>query len=417
MVLLDGAVEMAESCLRALAAGDDSVPCETVIVLNDPEAALEDLVRKGTSGAEVVITRANAAPGVGWNLGITVARAPRLATMHEDSEPDAGWLAPLCEAMTESGAGVVGSRLYNRDGTVQNSGWVLFSDGSPRQINGLSAPEAVASSDPTPTDLISGAAMLLDRDAVRAVGGWDERFYPAVFMDIDMSTAMWNQGRLVLSVPASGVRHQSGALGRRQSTALTGPLLARFLFERHRDRFISKWGAAVRGLAPPPADEEPESIRAAVREALPRTRKRAELIRSGSWRPAGPPARAEQPLTGIPEPVLNGEDGTHTVAAEVDDALDAAETQVVDEYCRWLIAKEESKTVELWDARMQLQHRDLELADVRRQIDALQQQNQELALTLDRIVHGFTWRVRTMIRRIARAPRALIRRARPGSGS
>jgi hypothetical protein len=256
--------------------------------------------------------------------------------------------------------------------------------------------------------------MLLDREAVRAVGGWDERFYPAVFMDIDMSTAMWNHGRLVLSVPASGVRHQSGALGRRQSTALTGPLLARFLFERHRDRFISKWGAAVRGLAPPPADEEPASIRAAVRAALPRTRERAELIRSGGWRPAGPPARAEHPLTGIPEPVLDAEDGTHTVAAEVDEALDAAELQVVDEYCRWLIAEEKSKTVELWDARMQLQHRDLELADVRRQIEALQSQNQELALTLDRIVHGLTWRVRTMIHRIARAPLALLRRARRG---
>jgi GT2 family glycosyltransferase len=417
MVLLDGAVEMAESCLRALAAGDDSVPCETVIVLNDPEAPLEDLVRKGTTGAEVVITRANAAPGVGWNLAVKVARAPRLATMHEDSEPDAGWLAPLCEAMTESGAGVVGSRLYNRDGTVQNSGWALFSDGSPRQLNGLTAPEAVASSDPTPADLISGAAMLLDRDAVNAVGGWDERFYPAVFMDIDMSTAIWNQGRLVLSVPASGVRHQSGALGRRQSTALTGPLLARFLFERHRDRFITKWGAAVRGLAPPPADEEPETVRAAVREALPRTRARAESIRSGSWRPPGPPARAERPLTGIPEPVLDGEDGTHTVAAEVDEALDAAELQVVDEYCRWLIAKEQSKTVELWDARMQLQHRDRELAEVRRHIEALQHQNQELALALDRIVHGLTWRLRTMFRRVVRAPLALFRRARQGSGA
>jgi GT2 family glycosyltransferase len=417
IVLLDGAVEMAESCLRALAAADDSVPCETVILLNDPDAALEDLVRKGTTGAEAVITRANAAPGVGWNLGASVARAPRLATMHEDSEPDAGWLAPLCEAMTDSGAGVVGSRLYNRDGSVQNSGWVLFADGSPQQINGLSAPDVVASSDPAPADLISGAAMLLDRDTVRAVGGWDERFYPAVFMDIDMSTAIWNQGRLVLSVPASGVRHQSGALGRRESTALTGPLLARFLFERHRDRFVSKWGAAVRGLAPPPADAEPESIRAAVQAALPHTRERAELIRSGNWRPSAPPARAERPFTGIPEPVLGNGDGTHSVATEVDDALDAAERQVVDEYCRWLIGKEESRSVELYEARMQLQHRDRELADVRRHTEALRQQNQELTLTLDRIVHGLTWRLRTMVRRVVRAPLALFRRARQGSGT
>jgi hypothetical protein len=72
IVLLDGAVEMGERCLRAVAAADDSVPFETVILLNAPDSALEDLVRKGTSGAKVVLSRANAGPGAGWNLGAAV---------------------------------------------------------------------------------------------------------------------------------------------------------------------------------------------------------------------------------------------------------------------------------------------------------------------------------------------------------
>jgi GT2 family glycosyltransferase len=415
IVLLDGVVEMAESCLRAIAAGGDSVPSETVIVLNDPDTSLEDLVRKGTTGAEIVVTRANAGVSVGWNLGASIARAPRLATLHEDSEPDPGWLAPLCEAMSESGAGVVGSRLYNRDGTVQNSGCVLFSDANPRPIDELTAPEVVAARDPTPVDYISGAAMLLDHEAVRAAGGWDERFQPAVFADVDISIAMWSQGRPVLSVPASSVRHRRGALARREKSALTGPLLNPFLFMRNRDRFISKWGALVRGLAPPSADLQPESIRAAVRAALSLTRERAEGVRSGRWQPSSPPARAERRFTGVSEPPLDQGNGTHSVVAEVEAALDVAELELVDEYCRWLIRKEECRSAELREVRMQLEHRNGELAGLRVHTEAAQRHSRDLELELDRVAHSFTWRLRTLVRRVVRAPLALFRRRRRAS--
>ena len=418
IVLLDGTVEMAERSLRAIAGGGEGpVPFETVIVLNDPDAALEDLVRRGTAGAKAVLTRANAGPGVGWNLGASVADAPRLMTLHEDSEPDAGWLTPLCETMTETGAGAVGSRLYDRDGSVQNCGWVLCSDGSPHQIDELSAPEVVAGSDPTPADVISGAAMLVDREAMRAAGGWDERFYPAVFMDIDMSTAIWNQGRLVLSVPASGVRHGGGTLRNRAGSALTGHVLGAFLFERHRVPFLSKWGAAVRSLAPPPADAEPESVRAAVRAALRLTAERAELVRSGGWRPPGPPASARRPFTGIAEPVVGGGEGAHAAAGEVEAALREAEARAVDDYCRWLVDREEGQAADLHEARLQIQRDARELARLHARAEAVQAHSQALALELDRVAHSLTWRLRTMLRRALLAPGALLRSARRGPPS
>jgi GT2 family glycosyltransferase len=414
IVLLDGAAEMGERCLRAIAASEDAVPSETVVLLNDPDAALEALVRRSTSGARVIVSRANSGPGVGWNLGAAVARAPRLATLHEDSEPDAGWLAPLCEVMAEYGAGAVGSRLYNGDGSVQNCGWVLYSDAGPQQLNELVAPEVVAATEPTPADMLSGAAMLLDREAVRAAGGWDERFHPAVFVDIDISTAMWSQGRPVLSVPASGVRHQGGAFDRRGNTALTGPRLRSFLYERHRDRFLAKWGAAVRGGAPPPADAEPESIKASARAALSHTRERMERVRSGSWTPAGNAQSAERPFSGTPAPVLDNGDGTYVVAPDVEAALNHAESELVSDYCGWLASEEATARTQLAELNGLLHHSQLEIADLHAQISGLhdqisvlhgqhadlQRRHDEVALTLDRILHGNTWRLRNLVHRI-----------------
>jgi GT2 family glycosyltransferase len=411
IVLLDGAAEMGERCLRAIATADDAIPCETVILLNDPDPALENLVRRSTTGGRVILSRANSGPGVGWNIGAAVARAPRLATLHEDSEPDAGWLTPLCETMAEYGAGAVGSRLYNRDGSVQNCGWVLYSDASHQQINALVAPEIVAASEPTPADLLSGAAMLVDREAVRAAGGWDERFHPAVFVDIDISTAMWNQGRPVLSVPASGVRHQSGAFDSRPNTPLTGPRLRRFLFERHRGRFLAKWGPAVRGLAPPPPDMEPESVKAAAQAALVLTRQRAEQVRAESWKSPVPPQSADAHFSGIPALVLDPGDGTYAVAPEVEAALNVAEAELVNDYCRWLVHLEEEASNHLQEAHEVLRHRDRELAETQTHVANIEAQNKDLSITLDRIVRGNTWRLRTLIHRIAQGIRTAVTRS------
>ena len=223
---------------------------------------------------------------------------------------------------------------------------------------------------------------------------------------------MWNQGRPVLSVPASGVRHQSMTFDRRPNTALTGPRLRLFLFERHRQRFLAKWGPAVRGLAPPPPDAEPESIRTAVQAALPHTRERAEQVRSGSWKPSGRAHSAERPYSGIANPVLEQGDGAYAVAAEVEEALNVAEQGILGDYCRWLAHKEEEASDQLLEAHRLLHQRQQEMAALQTHAAELQRRHQELALTLDRIVHGNTWRLRALVKRALRGPRATAARAR-----
>jgi GT2 family glycosyltransferase len=399
IVLLDGAAEMAERCLRALADGDGEIACETIVLLNDPDEELEALVRKGSTGGRVVLCRANAGPGVGWNLGAALAGAPRLATLHEDSEPEPGWLAPLCATMDESGAGAVGSRLLNRDGGVQNCGWALFSDASHLPLNESTAPEVVAASEPTPADMLSGAATLLDREAVRAVGGWDERFHPAVFMDIDISTAIWSLGRLVLSVPASRVVHEGGAFDRRPHSPLTGSQLRRFLLERNSPRFVSKWETLMRELAPPPGDDDPETVRNAVEVAHSFTRARAERL--GSEEQPGPAAKAERPFTGVEGPVAEDEDG-FTVAPTVEQALRAGERELVDDYCRWLAKREERVSAQLSAADATVAHQQRELAELRAAVAAVEQQNREVHAALAGVVNSRTWRLRNSLARLRR---------------
>lgn len=408
IVLLDGAVEMAERCLSAIAAADDAVPFETVVLLNDPDEALEQLVRNSTTGGKVILSRANAGPGVGWNLGAAVAEAPRLATLHEDTEPDPDWLAPLCEVMDESGAGAVGSRLFNGDGSVQNCGWVLFSDASHQRIAAPAAPDVVAATEPTPADMLSGASMLVDREALRAAGGWDERFHPAVFVDIDISTAIWDQGRPVLSVPASRVVHESGAFDRRPNSPLTGPQLRRFLFERHRDRFLEKWGSALDDRVAPPVNLGPEAVGTAVQAALPRTRARLERVRAEGPRAGGPTARAEPRFTGLADPLHEDGGGAYVVSPAIEEALRANETTLATEYTRGLSKREVELTAYLNEATEELGRRERTIAEQQEHIATVRRDHDEVAARLNAILQGRTWRLRThvarLLRRVGRGP-------------
>ncbi|HEX5527725.1 MAG TPA: glycosyltransferase [Solirubrobacterales bacterium] len=401
IVLLDGAVEMAERCLTALAACDEDVPFEVIVLLNDPSPGLESFVRRSTRGGRVVLCRGNAGPGVGWNLGAAVARAPRLASLHEDSEPEPGWLAPLVETMTETGAGAVGARLFNGDGAVQNCGWVLFADASHQPITAASAPEVVAATEPTPADMLSGAAMVVDREAVRTVGGWDERFHPAVFVDIDVSTALWNHGKPVLSVPASRVRHQSHAFDRRGDSPLTGPRLRTVLFERNSVPFLEKWGPFVSERAAPPDHTDPASVRPAVAAALTLTRERAARVAAGGWRPPRPGARAEARFSGLAEPpVAEAGDGSFRVAPAVEAALAAAEAELVRHYCLWLVRKEEMEFGRLLEAHEELQRREREFLEQRAAGEQAAREHDEVARRLNAILAGRTWRLRTAAMRL-----------------
>jgi GT2 family glycosyltransferase len=401
VVLLDGSAEMGERCLRAIADGEDSVPTETILLLNDPDPSLESLARS-TSGAKLVMSRANAGPGVGWNLGAAVAKAPRVASLHEDSEPSPGWLAPLVETMTETGAGAVGSRLFNHDGTIQNCGWVLFSDGSHAHINATSAPETAASTEPTPADFLSGAAMLVDLEAADTFGRWDERFQPAVYGDIDITTAMWSRGRLVLSVPSSEVRHLSGSFDTRPNSPLTGPRLRLYLYERHCQRFLDKWGTALGNRAAPPPNLEPESVRLATEAALVHTDARAKLVREGGWKPAESEPMAEHTFTGIAEPVIK-EGGGYAVAPQLVDALIEAEHETVAGYCSWLIEREADFFERLHEAGDHIEN-------LRTYATDLETEHRKAQARLAAIQSSKAWRLRNFMARALRRARSVFSR-------
>jgi GT2 family glycosyltransferase len=227
--------DLLRACLAALpAATAGGPPCETVIVLNGATPEVQTLVHEDVEGARVVASAVNLGVAGGANLGRSVARGDLLVILHDDAEPRPGWLASLVAVADRNPeAGVVGSRVVYPDGTPQGAGGVVFADGWP----------AIPEDDPPPgllerpADFCQSCALLVRSRLWDSVGGLDEEFFPAYFVDIDLAMAAWQGGWSVLCALRAQVAHH-----RRASSS---DEYADFLMRRNQRRLSQKWAAAL----------------------------------------------------------------------------------------------------------------------------------------------------------------------------
>ena len=252
-------------CLESLTRCGSAVPFETIVVLNDALPEVDALVRERVSGATVIASSLPLGLAGGSNRARAAARGELLVLFHDDAEAEPGWLDALVATIdAHPEAGAVGSRMFHPDGTPQSLGCVLWSDGSAWALGGgpgslLPASETTASAD------YCGSSSLLVRAATwDAIGGADERFYPAYYVDVDLCLGIWTLGQAVLCTPASRVRHHK--------SASTEPRFRELLYRRNQQLLREKWREELLAFEPP-APGSTEGLQRAVERAQARWRK------------------------------------------------------------------------------------------------------------------------------------------------
>ena len=97
------------------------------MVLNGTDPEAEPVLRAAVSGVQIVRSPVNLGVAGTGNLGQSCARGGFLHLLHDDVEVLPGWLDALVEtADARSDAGVVGSKVLDPDGRVQNAGSILW---------------------------------------------------------------------------------------------------------------------------------------------------------------------------------------------------------------------------------------------------------------------------------------------------
>lgn len=273
-------------CVRSVLADASAGEPEIVVVDNGSADGSVAALREELTGVQVLTPGRNIGYAAGANRGTAATRAPVVAVCNPDVllEPGtAGALVTRIEADRDVGA--AGPRINDPDGDHYPSarsvprlrdavGHGLV--GHVRPGNRFTRRYRQLDADPTrarDVDWVSGAALWLRRDALDAIGGWDERYFMYV-EDVDLCERLDAAGWRVVYEPAGVVTHVQGASTDRRPY--------RMIIEHHRSllRFArARWTGPRRALLVPAVGFL--AARAAFQMAVRAVRPRKRRARSG----------------------------------------------------------------------------------------------------------------------------------------
>ena len=225
-------------CLETIRAYSD-VPYELVIVDNastdDTTGLLERL-----ENATVIRNRENAGFLRACNQGADAARGEFLLLLNNDTQVPPNWLEKLvATARSYPSCGAVGAKLVFPTGRLQEAGSTVLSNGVTRGRGRNSNPLSPDYCSVKEAEYCSGACLLVRKDLFSGLGGFDERYSPAYYEDVDLCFGIRKLGYKVVVEPEVQVLHYefgSGSFGKVYELSL-----------ENRKRFTEKWAVELKG--------------------------------------------------------------------------------------------------------------------------------------------------------------------------
>lgn len=243
-------------CLETLDGQVEPVRDEVVVVDNASEDGSDEAIqavitaRGWGSWARVVAADRNGGFSAGNNAGIRASDAEFYLLLNSDTLVRSGAIAELLRAAEElPGAGLIGPRLEEQDGTGQNSAFrtitplgQLNSAAKTGLITRLMPGRVVAmpvADKPHGCDWISFACVLVRRAALEAVGPMDEGMF-MYFEDADYGLRVRAAGFGVWYWPAARVVHFGGGSG----ALVSGRRLPKYYYAARARYFVRHFGLA-----------------------------------------------------------------------------------------------------------------------------------------------------------------------------
>jgi N-acetylglucosaminyl-diphospho-decaprenol L-rhamnosyltransferase len=245
-----------ERCLRSLHDAPPAARHEIVVVDNASSDGSADAVRAQWPAVRVVQMGSNAGFSAANNAGIRATESDVILLLNSDTIVPGGAIDRLLDELrADPRTGVLGPRLVNASGRLELSVGPMIGPFAELRQKTLSrlyergfAPAVWVVSRrlrrPRRVDWVSGACLMVRREAAEGAGLLDERF-PLYCEDVDFCAAIRRWGREVRFTPRVEITHVGGA----SASAAAGPASRMYrrsqlaFYEKHHPRWapILRW--------------------------------------------------------------------------------------------------------------------------------------------------------------------------------
>ena len=242
ILVLYNQAELSFACLRSLAALREE-SFEVIIVDNASSDDTGALLERVT-GARVIRNPDNRHFLKGCNQAVEEAAGEYILLLNNDAVPLPGTLTAARRVFEEeSDVGAVGGRVVLLDGTLQEAGSTIWSDGGTAGYGRGCPPDAPAFMFRRDVDYCSGVFLLTPRRLWQALGGFDEAFAPAYYEETDYCMRLREQGWRIVYDPSASVLHMEfGTSGHANASEQMRRNRERFR-DKHRDRLAADHAA------------------------------------------------------------------------------------------------------------------------------------------------------------------------------
>ncbi len=221
-----------ESLLREWRQGD----FELIIVDNCSGAETQNLLAR-IRGAKIIRNQENIHFLRAANQAVEHACGEYLLFLNNDTLLTSGCIDNAMALFSNEDIGVVGAKLIRPDGRIQEAGSKIFTDGSTESCGrgaALTDPRYLGIRD---VDYVSGAFLMTKRELFTSIGGFDARFEPAYYEDVDFCAQVRAHGKRVVCTADSILIHvekgSSESIERAESLTLRNRQIFRAKYADH----------------------------------------------------------------------------------------------------------------------------------------------------------------------------------------
>jgi GT2 family glycosyltransferase len=203
--------ELTLLCLQTLALRLNETPCEIVIVDNGSRDETGQLLQR-LEGVKVIRNAVNFGFPRAVNQAARISSATFLLLLNNDAQLLGRSIDVAVEFLeTNPGVGAVGGKIILLDGTLQEAGVHVFSDGWTCQYGRGDSPDDPRYDFQRDVAYCSAAFLMTRRSLFDPLEGLEEAFSPGYFEDTDYCVRLWKMGQRVVYLPDIAILHYENA--------------------------------------------------------------------------------------------------------------------------------------------------------------------------------------------------------------